>query len=158
MQISEQVFPRLVCLLVTLSKDSKPNVMTASFLMPVSFKPKYVAVAISPSRSSFSNLRKTKEFSLNVCSARMETAAWICGTHSGRSVDKFKLANLTTEESKLIKPPLVRECPISFECRVEQMQKFGDHWLVVGKVVKERVRKTNFKPLMHKSGKEFFKF
>lgn len=155
MRISEQIFPRVVCLITTANKQSKPNVMTASFLMPVSFEPKYVAFSISPTRYSFENLKAVKEFGLNVCSKDMEEVAWVCGSHSGSDTDKFKLARITPEKSKLIRPPVIAECPVSFECRVEGMEHFGDHWLVVGRVVAEHVRSTSFKPLMHKSGKEF---
>ncbi len=156
MRISEQIFPRVVCLIATVDKQGKPNVMTASFLMPVSFEPKYVAFAISPRRYTFENLKAVKEFSLNVCSREMEEIAWICGSHSGSEADKFKLARITAENSDMIKPPVIKECPISFECKVEEMKLFGDHWLVVGRVLKEHVRNEQFKPLMHKSGKEFF--
>ncbi len=151
MRISEQIFPRPVCLITTCDKEGRPNIMTASFLMPISFNPKYIAFSIAPSRYSFKNLKEIKEFGLNVCSKEMKEAAWICGTRSGKSCDKFKEANLTPENSKVIKPPLVKESPISFECKVEFMKEFGDHFIVVGKVVREVIRKKKFKPLVHKS-------
>jgi flavin reductase (DIM6/NTAB) family NADH-FMN oxidoreductase RutF len=39
---------------------------------------------------------------------------------------------------------------------MEFMEKFGDHWLIVGRVVEEHVRKENFSPLLHKSKDQFF--
>jgi flavin reductase (DIM6/NTAB) family NADH-FMN oxidoreductase RutF len=149
------MFPRLVCLIATADKQGKPNVMTASFVMPVSFEPKYVAFSIAPTRYTFENLRAVKEFSLNICSKGMEEVAWLCGSYSGSDTDKFKLAKITPENSNMIRPPTVKECPISFECKVDSMVHVGDHWLVVGRVVAEHVRIEQFKPLMHKSGREF---
>jgi flavin reductase (DIM6/NTAB) family NADH-FMN oxidoreductase RutF len=47
MRIGEQIFPRVVALIVSTDENGGRNVMTASFLMPVSFNPKYVALAIA---------------------------------------------------------------------------------------------------------------
>ncbi|MCC5994485.1 MAG: flavin reductase family protein [Candidatus Aenigmarchaeota archaeon] len=155
MRISEQIFPRVVALIVSTDENEKENVMTASFLMPVSFNPKYVALAIAEERLTFENIKKTREFTLNVCSEEMKEKAIICGSYSGREKDKFELAKLEKEKSKVVKPSLIKEAPISFECRVEFMKKFGDHWLIVGRVVEEHVRKKEFSPLLHKTGNLF---
>jgi flavin reductase (DIM6/NTAB) family NADH-FMN oxidoreductase RutF len=157
MKISQQIFPRAVALVVTINKEGKPNVMTASFLMPISFEPKYLAFSIAPTRYSFKNLKEVKEFTLNICDDSMLEEAKICGSYSGRDKDKFKLADLETESSSKVKPPSIKKSPISFECKVEFIKKFGDHFLVVGRVVNERVRKEDFKPLLHKSGDIFSK-
>ena len=156
MRISEQIFPRVVALIVSVDENRKENVMTASFLMPISFEPKYVAIAVAEERLTFENLKKTKEFTLNICSKEMKEKAIICGSYSGREKDKFELAKIEREKSKIVKPSLIKESPISFECKVEFMNKFGDHWLVVGKVVEEHVRRKEFSPLLHKSKDKFF--
>lgn len=129
--------------------------MTASFVMPVSFEPKYIAFSISPERETFKNLSETKEFTVNMVSKEMKKIAEICGSFSGREKDKFKLGNIEKERGELVKAPLVKESPISFECKVEKMGKFGDHFIVVGKVLKEHIRKKDFNPLLHKSGEIF---
>lgn len=122
--------------------------MTASFLMPISFEPKYLAFSISPKRYSFENLKEVPEFTLNLLSKEMKKEAKICGSFSGREVDKFKRVNLIREKSEKVLPPLVK-CPISFECKVVKMEEFGDHFLVVGQVLNEWVRKKKFEPLLH---------
>jgi flavin reductase (DIM6/NTAB) family NADH-FMN oxidoreductase RutF len=151
MRISEQIFPRVVALIVSVDEKGKENVMTASFLTPVSFEPKYIAIAIAEERLTFENLKKTKEFTLNVCGEEMKEKAIICGSYSGREKDKFELAKLEKEKSKVVKPSLIKEAPISFECKVEFMKKFGDHWLIIGKILEEHVREKEFFPLLHKT-------
>ncbi|MCS7094171.1 MAG: flavin reductase family protein [Candidatus Aenigmarchaeota archaeon] len=155
MRISEQIFPRVVALVVTISKENKPNVMTASFLMPVSFEPKFIAFAISPQRYSFKNLQEVGEFTVNICKSEMKEQAIICGSLSGKDKNKFELAKLEVENSKKVKPPVVKNSPISFECKVEFMKEFGDHFLIVGRVVEEHIREKEFKPLLHKSGSSY---
>jgi flavin reductase (DIM6/NTAB) family NADH-FMN oxidoreductase RutF len=107
MRISEEIFPRTVVLICTVNKKGEPNVMTASFLMPISFEPKYLAFSISPKRYSFENLKEIPEFTLNLLSKEMKKEAEICGSYSGKSVDKFKKANLFIEKSKKVLPPVI---------------------------------------------------
>ena len=154
MRISQQIFPRAVSLICTINKKGRPNVMTASFLMPISFEPKYLAFSISPKRYSFQNLKEISEFTMNLLSKEMKKEAEICGSYSGKRVNKFKKANLIVEKSKKVKPPVIK-CPISFECKVVKMEEFGDHFLVVGQVLAEWIRKKKFKPLLHYSGDIF---
>lgn len=150
MRISEQIFPRVVALIVTVNLKKKPNVMTASFLMPISFEPKILAFSISSKRYSFQNLKEVPQFTLNILSKEMKKEAQICGTFSGKDIDKFKKAKLIKEKSEKVLPPTIK-CPVSFECEVLKITKLGDHFLVVGKVLKERQRKKEFEPLLHYS-------
>ncbi|WP_433365254.1 flavin reductase family protein [Actinoplanes sp. CA-142083] len=39
--------------------------------------------------------------------------------------DKFALGGLTRQESELVAPPRVRECPIQMECKVAAVHAFG---------------------------------
>lgn len=139
-----------------MNKDGKANVATFSFIMPISFEPKFVAFAVAPQRYTFENLKEVGEFSLNILKKEQLEIANICGSYSGRDKDKFELAKLTKEEGEKISAPLIKEAPISLECRVVFMEKFGDHYLVVGEVLREVVREEKFDPLLHYSGDEFF--
>jgi flavin reductase (DIM6/NTAB) family NADH-FMN oxidoreductase RutF len=152
MIISEQIFPRVVALICTANKEGKPNVMTASFLMPISFEPKILAVSISQKRYSFKNLKEIPEFTLNLLTKEMKEIAEICGSFSGKKFDKFKMAKLEIEKSKKVLPPVIKNCPISLECKVLEMKEFGDHFLIVGEVLEEWIRKEKFDPLLHKTG------
>ena len=156
-KISKLVFPRPTALVTTCNKEGKPNVASFSFVMPISFDPKYVCFAVAPERYTFNNLQEVREFVLNMATEDMLKEVWICGSESGRDVDKFKLANLETVPSVKVKPPRIKKCPVQLECVVELMERFGDHYLVVGKVVAEHVETTQFKPVMHYSSKEFYK-
>ncbi|MEM1810951.1 MAG: flavin reductase family protein [Thermofilaceae archaeon] len=156
-RISRLLYPRLTVLITTCDGSGKPNVATFSFFMPISFDPKYVAFSVAPQRHTFSNLREVGEFVVNVPTFDLLQKVWICGRYSGRDVDKFKLAGLTPVPSVKVKPPRVGECPVQLECVVELMREFGDHWLVVGRVVAEHVEKLEFDPILHYSGDRVFK-
>jgi len=156
-RISQILYPRLTVLITTCDGSGKPDVATFSFFMPVSFEPKYVAFAVAPQRLTFANLREVREFVVNVPTIEMLNEVWICGSVSGREADKFKLTGLTAVPSVKVKPPRIKECPVQLECAVEWMGEFGDHWLVAGKVVAEHVERMDFEPILHYSGRRFFK-
>jgi len=156
-RISRILYPRLTVLITTCDRSGKPDVAAFSFFMPVSFEPKHVAFAVAPQRLTFANLREVREFVVNVPTAGTLSKVWACGSVSGRQADKFRLASLTPIPSVKVKPPRIKECPVQLECTVEWMGEFGDHWLVAGKVVEEHVERTDFEPLLHYTGKSFFK-
>lgn len=156
-RVSQLLYPRLTVLITTCDRSGRPNVAAFSFVMPISFEPKYVAFSVAPQRHSFSNLREVGEFVVNVPTFDQLQTVWVCGRYSGREVDKFKLAGLTPVQSVKVKPPRIRECPIQLECVVELMKEFGDHWLVVGRVVAEHVEELEFDPILHYSGNRVFK-
>jgi flavin reductase (DIM6/NTAB) family NADH-FMN oxidoreductase RutF len=155
-RISEVIFPRVTGLVITCDSNGKPDIATFSFLMPVSFEPKYVAFSVSPRRKTFENLREMDEFVLAIPSREMLDKVWGCGIHSGRDVDKFSLLGLEKENAKVVKPPLLKNIPVQLECKVEFIKEFGDHYLVVGKVLEEHIAKLDFQPLLHYSKNIFF--
>ncbi|MEM2637303.1 MAG: flavin reductase family protein [Candidatus Korarchaeota archaeon] len=145
--------PRPVGLVGTWDAEvNRTNLMTASFLMPISFSPPYVAFAVAPSRHTWTLISKVPEFTLNMVSLELREAADICGTHSGRNTDKFKVAKLTPVRSDKIKPEWVKESPIALECVVEDTKLYGDHYIVVGRVVAEHINNRDYKPILHWSG------
>jgi len=156
-RISKLLYPRLTVLITTCDSQGRPDVAAFSFFMPVSFEPKYVAFAVAPTRHTFSNLREVGEFVVNVPTADMLREVWICGTVSGKDADKFKLAGLTPIPSEAVKPPRIKGCPVQLECKVEYMGEFGDHYLVVGRVVAEHVEAEDYEPILHYSGEVFYR-
>ena len=156
MRISMLIGPRPVCLIGTWDERNKrTNLMTASFVMPVSFAPSYVAFAVAPSRYTWELLKEVPEFTINMLTNVQEEISEICGSYSGRDVDKFKEANITPVKSEKIKPHWVKECPVAAECMVEFTKLFGDHYIVVGKIVAEHINNTDYKPLLHWSGMRY---
>ena len=75
-------------------------------------------IAITPQRYSWRFLEEVPEFVIAVPDDTLGDIAGICGTLSGRDVDKFKVCGLTPVTSKYIKAPSILECPINVECRI----------------------------------------
>jgi len=80
----------------------------------------------------------TNEFAINIPHAGLADA-WIAAASRSRtrepSLDKFALAGLTPAPAKVIRAPLVAECPVSIECVVRARLQLPTHDWVVGEAV-----------------------
>ncbi|MBC7105335.1 MAG: flavin reductase family protein, partial [Firmicutes bacterium] len=121
--------------LVGSQKDGRPNVMAASWQMPVSRKPPLLAVAVAKKHLTAEYVRASGAFTLNVPGYGLLGRVHFCGTVSGREVDKFRAAGLTPVAGRKTAAPLVAECPAGVECRLWNTYDGGDHWIFVGEVV-----------------------
>jgi flavin reductase (DIM6/NTAB) family NADH-FMN oxidoreductase RutF len=75
-------------------------------------------VLVRPSRYTFGLIEECGEFSVNVPTDDLKREVALCGSKSGRDVDKIKECKFTLEKGKSISVPYIRECPIHYECRV----------------------------------------
>lgn len=106
-------------LLVTAGSDGKPNVMTIGWgtIGSIWGRPVFL-VLVRPSRYSHLKLEEVAEFTVNVPPRELAEAVGHCGSVSGRDHEKFAEANLTAIPSRMVKPPIIEECVIHYECRV----------------------------------------
>jgi len=137
--------PTSVVLATCISSDGKPNIITLGMYMPISNKPPLIVIGVSPRRYSHQLIMETAEFVVNVPTKDIVEQTVFCGTVSGRSHDKFKEAGLTPVPANIVKPPLIKECVSSLECKVTAKYTCGDHTLFVGEVVATHVKKEMLK-------------
>lgn len=97
----------------------RPNPMTVSWggLGTLWNRP-VVTVFVRPTRYTFELLAAHAEFTLNVLPEERRRALDICGTKSGRDLDKWQAAGLEPLASEAIGVPCVAGSELSFECRV----------------------------------------
>jgi flavin reductase (DIM6/NTAB) family NADH-FMN oxidoreductase RutF len=55
-------------------------------------------------------------------------------------VDKFKLAKLTAEKGIKVSAPMIKESPVSIECKVVKEVEAGDHVWFIGEVLAAHAR------------------
>ena len=105
-------------LLVTLGSDGKPNVMTIGWGMMSSIWSRSIFIAlVRPSRHTYSRLEQIGDFTVNVPPRELSAAVSHCGTVSGREHDKFEEMHLTPMPSREVRPPVIKECLVHYECR-----------------------------------------
>ncbi len=133
-------FRYLLCpsnaLLVTCcDAEGRSNIITITWLIPVSIRPPLVGMSIGPTRHSYRLIQATGEFVINTAPYQISQQALFCGLRSGRDVDKFALTGLTPGEALRVHPPIIEECTAHLECRVLRDIEAGDHRFVIGEVL-----------------------
>ena len=69
-------------------------------------------------------LDQNPEFTINIPLGEVDKEiVKVCGTESGRDVDKVAKLGLTLEESKEVTVPGIKELPLTLECKVVFRQK-----------------------------------
>lgn len=111
------------------------NVMTAAWTGIICSEPVITYVSIRPSRYTHELISNNKEFVINIPTWKIAEAVDTVGVKSGRDYDKFALCGLTAEASTQVKAPQIAECPVSLECKVLEVRKFGTHDMFLAEVV-----------------------
>ena len=111
------------------------NIITVAWTGTICTNPPMVYISVRPSRYSYEMLKKTGEFVINLTTEELAFATDYCGVRSGRDVDKFKEAHLTKEPAQFVKAPMIKESPVSIECRVTEVKVLGSHHMFLAEVL-----------------------
>ncbi len=96
----------------------KPNVMTIGWgTLGIIWGMPIFIVYVRPSRFTHQLMERNTDFSVNIPTAEMAGLVEICGTRSGRQMDKFAECGFTLEQGTKINAPHIAQCPIYYECR-----------------------------------------
>jgi flavin reductase (DIM6/NTAB) family NADH-FMN oxidoreductase RutF len=117
---------------IGVSDGDRANAFTASSVMPVSFNPVMVVIAVGIDHASRPLLRSGKGFTINVLKRDQIELARHFGTVSGHDVDK--LADIRRRPG-LTGAPILLEALAYIECERLDIVPAGDHELVLGAVV-----------------------
>lgn len=134
---AEDCFAGFPVVLATV-KGSKDNIITLAMCHVFSFKPPYIGVGIAPKRFSYGLFKESPDFAINVPTKEILRQTEICGSKSGRRVDKFEASGLTREKAERISAPLIAECPVNIECVKVKEVEAGDHTWFIGEIVSAR--------------------
>ena len=112
--------------LLTTKADEKVNTMTIGWgTIGIEWeKPIFIAF-IRESRFTKELLEKNPEFTINIPQGSFDKKILgVCGTKTGRDIDKINDLNLTLESPEVISVPGIKELPLTLECKViyKQMQ------------------------------------
>ncbi|MBR1761887.1 MAG: flavin reductase family protein [Eubacterium sp.] len=110
---------------LTTKKDDKINSMVIGWghIGRIWERPVFVAY-VRDCRYTSKLLDETKEFTVNVPVNGFDKKAFsVCGTKSGRDMDKIKECGLTPVEPEIISAPGLKEFPLTLECKVIYRQE-----------------------------------
>jgi flavin reductase (DIM6/NTAB) family NADH-FMN oxidoreductase RutF len=123
-------------ILLTSSARGRDNVMTVAWSIPLSHGAPLLGVAVSKDCFSHELVSKSMEFAINIPDRNLLETVKMCGTTSGRDIDKFRSFGLTKERAEKVSAPLIKECFASIEVRVINTVDCDDHTLFIGEVLR----------------------
>jgi flavin reductase (DIM6/NTAB) family NADH-FMN oxidoreductase RutF len=112
--------------------DGKANFLAAAWVSRVNFKPPMMMVALGAHHTNH-GIDANGAFSINLPDVALLEKTDYCGIVSGKKVDKSKLFDVFY--GSLPGAPLIRECPVSIACRLNQAVKLPFDTLYIGDVV-----------------------
>jgi flavin reductase (DIM6/NTAB) family NADH-FMN oxidoreductase RutF len=136
------VGPRPIGWVCTKGHDGSINLAPYSFFNAFCYKPPLIGFSSSGQKHSLRNAQETGEFVWNLTTHALAAQMNATSATVDYGIDELTLAGLTAVPARLVGPPLVRESPVNFECKVTEIHHlktaaggFSESWMVFGEVV-----------------------
>ncbi len=95
-----------------------------------------ITVGLRTESNAVENIKEYGEFTVNVPCQQILSKVEIAGFHSGQN--KIGMADMTYDPAKYIDAPIMDECILSLECKVESISEFGNYTNLIASI-KRRV-------------------
>lgn len=125
----------LPVVMVSCGNMERSNIITVAWTGILNTDPAMVYISVRPSRYSYNLIKEQGEFVINLTTRDLAKATDWCGVKTGAKVDKFKEMNLHKEKANFVKCPMIKESPVSVECKVKEIRELGSHHMFVAEVL-----------------------
>ncbi|MDA3850514.1 MAG: flavin reductase family protein [Spirochaetaceae bacterium] len=121
--------------MVSCGTMEKSNIITVAWTGTINTNPPMCYISIRPERYSYSMIKESGEFIINLTTRELARATDWCGVKSGKDYNKFKKMNLTAIEGTQVKAPGIVQSPLQLECRVTEIKELGSHHMFLAEVL-----------------------
>ncbi len=128
------IYP-LPAVLVSCGNMECSNLITVAWTGTICTDPAMCYISVRPERHSYSMIKDSMEFTINLTTRDMAEATDWCGVRSGRDYDKWSHTGLTPEQGVMVACPHVSQSPLSIECRVKEIMHLGSHDMFIAEVL-----------------------
>ncbi len=135
--------------ILTAQEGERLAAATVNWLSQASFAPPLVMVGVKADSQTFSAVKNSRYFTVNILGKDQKDVAQDFFKPSVLEGNKI---NGHEFERGLHGGPILREVPASFECRVTDIMEHGDHAVVVGEVIEATVRRDETPLFMRETG------
>ncbi len=141
--LTGSIAPLPIALISTVGEDGVMNAAPFSLVIPISWKPPLVCVAIGAraggKKDTLVNIEFSKDFVLNIMGEEAIKPTIKTAGNYPREVDEIQKVGLTATAADKVKSPLIKEAQVSIECRLSQEIVLGEgentRWIIFGEVV-----------------------
>jgi flavin reductase (DIM6/NTAB) family NADH-FMN oxidoreductase RutF len=142
-------FPTGVTIVTVASVDGNMHGMTVNSFSSVSLDPTMVLVCLNETSRGLGLIERAGAFAVNVLSAGQQNVSrWFANRH--RPADSTMFIGVPIE-SGVTGCPVLLEAVASFDCRLRQSHRAGDHLIVLGEVV-ALAHRPQLEPLIFHAG------
>ena len=126
------IVPRPIAFVSTINKEGQANLSPFSFFNVFSSNPPILI--FSPAKSALTgkqkdtyyNIKEVAECVIHIANFDMVEQLSVTSGAYPADVNEFIKGGFTEEKSTIVQPPRIKEAPIAFECKVNQVIELGD--------------------------------
>lgn len=130
------VVPRPIAWVSTMAPDGTLNIAPHSYFNIVSHAPPVVHITSSGEKDTLRNIRRTREFVVNVVSRDLLEQMNLTAADFPPHEDEFAWAGLEPAPSTVVSVPRVAQAPAALECRLWDVLEIGNGRMVFGEVTR----------------------
>jgi len=130
--LGQNFFIPMPVVLVGTQVKGKANFMTVGWCARANANPPMIACGIGNHHYTSEGIGETRTFSVNIPSSALLEKTDYCGLVSGRKTDKSGIFDVFY--GSLETAPMIRECPVSLECRLLQAVPLPTNTLYIGEI------------------------
>lgn len=129
--LQQAIAPRPICFASTLDKEGNVNLSPFSFFNMFSANPPIVVfsparrVKDSTTKHTLENVMEVPEVVINMVDYDMVHQMSLSSCQYPKGTNEFTKAGFTEQQATIVKPPMVKESKIKFECKVNQIIPLG---------------------------------
>ena len=116
------IYPIPAVMVSVTDGKGQDDIITVAWTGTICTNPPMAYISVRPERFSYHMIKETGEFVINLTTEELAAATDYCGVRSGRDVD-------------IVKAPMIKEAPVSIECRVKEIRELGSHHMFLAEVV-----------------------
>lgn len=143
--LSSLIVPRPIAWVTTLNEDGSVNAAPFSYFQIMGDSPPLVVLGIGKrpggvAKDSFRNLRRTREFVINIVTEANAGAMSQCATDFPPGTSEVSAIGLATEPSAMVKPPRLTIAPAHLEARELQTLLIGHNQVIMAELLMVHLR------------------
>jgi len=129
--LQHAIAPRPICFASTIDKEGNVNLSPFSFFNMFSANPPIVVfspakrVRDNTIKHTLENVMEVPEVVINMVDYDMVQQMSLSSCEYPKGTNEFTKAGFTEQQSTVVKPPMVKESKIKFECKVNQIIPLG---------------------------------
>lgn len=130
--IGQNFFIPMPVVLVGTKVAGTDNFMTVGWCTRANANPPMILCGIGNNHFTPKGIRETKTFSVNIPSSDLVVKTDYCGMVSGEKTDKSHV--FTVFYGTLGTAPMIRECPVTLECRLVEAVTLPTNTVFIGEI------------------------